>query len=142
MTLNDVKIVGNLTRDPETRYTENGTAVANVSLGVNEYYTPVEGGERRQITTFVDVQVWGPSAATLAEFGKKGAELLVEGSLRQDHWQDKQTNQNRSRLYVKAARWQFTQYRPKEPAETTPVAPAPGAEPLEPAKRAKKAAQA
>jgi single-strand DNA-binding protein len=114
MNVNDVKVVGNLTRDPEIRFTPKGTPVANVSLGVNENYTVDE--EKRQVTTFVEVQVWGSSAENLAKLAGKGQEILVEGSLRQESWEDKESGKNRSKLFVKAERWQFTQYRVHEAA--------------------------
>jgi single-strand DNA-binding protein len=120
MILNDVKIIGNLVNDPEVRFTPKGTPVANFSLASNETYRVDD--EKRQITTFVDVQVWGPSAENFGKLVRKGQEVLVEGALRQDHWEDKQTGQNRSKLYVKAERWQFTQYRRQE--ESTETAPA------------------
>ena len=109
MILNDVKIIGNLVSEPELRSTPNGTQVANLSVGINETYRVDD--EQRQITTFVEVQVWGPSAQNFANLVRKGQEIFIEGSLRQDRWEDKQTGQNRSKLYVKAERWRFTQYR-------------------------------
>jgi single-strand DNA-binding protein len=114
MNLNDVKIVGNVVRDPEIRYTPKGTPVANISLGINEIYTIDD--EKRKVTTFVDVQAWGPSAENLAKLVHKGQEIFVEGALRQDQWEDKETKQKRSRLFVKADRWQLTQYRASEQA--------------------------
>ena len=121
MILNDVKVIGNLVNDPEVRFTPKGTPVANLSLGINETYTVDD--EKRQITTFVDVQVWGPSAENLGKMVRKGQEILIEGALRQDRWEDKQTGQNRSKLYVKADRWQFTQYkRQEESPEAAPAA--------------------
>jgi single-strand DNA-binding protein len=68
------------------------------------------------------VQVWGLSAENVGKLVRKGQEVFVEGALRQDHWEDKQTGQNRSKLYVKAERWQFTQYRRQE--ESTEAASA------------------
>jgi single stranded DNA-binding protein len=112
MILNDLKIIGNLVNDPDVRFTPKGTPVANFSLGINETYRVDD--EKRQITTFVDVQVWGPSAENFGKLVRKGQEVFVEGALRQDHWEDKQTGQNRSKLFVKAERWQFTQYRRQE----------------------------
>ena len=123
MILNDVKVIGNLVNDPEVRLTPKGTPVANLSLGINETYTVDD--EKRQITTFVHVQVWGPSAENLGKMVRKGQEILIEGALRQDRWEDKQTGQNRSKLYVKADRWQFTQYKRQE--ESPEGAPAPAA---------------
>jgi single-strand DNA-binding protein len=112
MILNDIKVIGNLVNDPEVRFTPKGTPVSNLSLGINETYTVDD--EKRQITTFVDVQVWGPSAENLAKMVRKGQEIFVEGSLRQDRWQDKETGQNRAKVFIKAERWQFTQYRRQE----------------------------
>jgi single-strand DNA-binding protein len=119
MILNDVKVIGNLVNHPEVRFTPKGTPVANLSLGINETYTVDD--EKRQITTFVDVQVWGPSAENLGKMVHKGQEIFIDGSLRQDRWVDKESGQNRSKLYLKAERWQFTQYRRQE--ENTEAAP-------------------
>jgi single-strand DNA-binding protein len=109
MNLNEVKIVGNLVKVPEIQHTPKGTPVANVSLGVNENYTVDD--EKRKVTTFVEVQVWGPSAENLAKMVRKGQEIFVAGALRQDTWEDKETGKPRSRLFVKADNWQFTQYK-------------------------------
>ena len=118
MILNDVKIIGNLVGEPEVRFTPKGTQVVNFSLGINETYRVDD--EQRQITTFVDVQVWGPSAENFAKLVRKGQEVFIEGPLRQDRWEDKQTGQNRSKLFLKAERWQFTQYRRQEESNETP----------------------
>jgi single-stranded DNA-binding protein len=77
MNLNDVKIVGNLVKDPEIQHTPKGTSVANISLGVNESYSVDD--EKRKTTTFVDVQVWGVSAET-REIGSKRAGNLCRRS--------------------------------------------------------------
>jgi single stranded DNA-binding protein len=69
----------------------------------------------------VDVQVWGPSAENFAKLVRKGQEVFIEGPLRQDRWEDKQTGQNRSKLFLKAERWQFTQYRHQEASNETPA---------------------
>ena len=115
MNLNDVKIVGNVVRDPEIRYTPKGAPVANISLGINEIYTSDD--EKRKVTTFVDVQAWGPSAENLAKLVHKGQEIFVEGAIRQDQWEDKETKQKRSRLFVKVDRWQLTQHKAGEQAK-------------------------
>jgi single-strand DNA-binding protein len=109
MNLNDVKIAGNLVQEPELHHTPQGTPVTNVSLGVNETYTL--NNEKRTATTFVDVQLWGAAAENFAKLVQKGQQILVEGALRQDTWEDKSTKQNRSKLFVKAERWQFIQYK-------------------------------
>jgi single-strand DNA-binding protein len=117
MNLNDVKIAGNLVHEPELHYTPQGTPVTNVSLGVNETYTL--DNEKRTATTFVEVQLWGAAAENFAKLVQKGQQILVEGALRQDTWQDKLTKQNRSKLFVKAERWQFIQYKATEAQRET-----------------------
>lgn len=107
MNLNDVKVVGNLVKSPELRRTPGGTAVANVHIGINERYKV--DNTMKETTTFTEVQVWGPAAENLSKMAKKGQEILVEGSLRQDNWEDKETGASRSKLYINAERWQFTQ---------------------------------
>src|SRR5260370_5603140 len=99
MILNDVKVIGNLVNDPEVRFTPKGTPVANLSLGINETYTV--DAEKRQITTFVDVQVWRPSAENLGKMVRKGQEISIAGSTRQDHCEGTHTALNPSKLYVK-----------------------------------------
>jgi single-strand DNA-binding protein len=114
MQLNDVRIVGNLTREAEVHYTPQGTPVANASLGVNESYTV--DNQKKNLVTFVDVQLWGAAAENFAKFVEKGQQIFVEGALRQDTWQDKDTKQNRSKLFLKANSWQFVQYKATEVA--------------------------
>lgn len=96
---NKVILLGNLTRDPEVRYTPKGTAVAELGLAVNRVYT-TEGGEKREEATFVDVTLWGRTAEIAGEYLKKGRPVFVEGRLQLDTWDDKQTGQKRSKLKV------------------------------------------
>lgn len=97
--LNKVMIIGNLTRDPEIKYTPKGTAIADIGLAVNRNYT-TESGEKREETTFIDVTLWGRVAEIVGEYCKKGRPLFVEGRLQLDSWDDKQTGQKRSKLKV------------------------------------------
>jgi single-strand DNA-binding protein len=119
MNLNKALFAGNLTSNPELIRTPKGTPVVNTSLAVNEYYTG-EDGERQQITTFIDTKVWGPSAENFAKLAKKGQEILIEGSIRQDTWEDKDSGQKRSKLYVRADSWQFTQRKSAAPEVPAP----------------------
>ena len=96
---NKVILVGNLTRDPELRYTPSGTAIAKLSLAVNRSWRS-ESGENREEVTFVDVDAFGKQAETIGQYLRKGRPILVEGRLRMDQWEDKQTGQKRSRLGV------------------------------------------
>jgi single-strand DNA-binding protein len=96
---NKVMLIGNLTRDPEIKYTPKGTAIADIGLAVNRNYT-TEGGEKREETTFIDVTLWGRVAEIVGEYCKKGRPLFVEGRLQLDTWEDKQSGQKRSKLKV------------------------------------------
>jgi single-strand DNA-binding protein len=118
---NKVILVGNLTRDPELRYTPKGTAIAKIGMAVNRVWTS-ETGEKKEEVTFVDVDVFGRTAENVAQYLRKGSPLLVEGRLRLDTWEDKQTNQKRSKLGVVAELIQFLG-SPRTPGE---AASAPG----------------
>src|SRR5215211_4739765 len=108
---NRVILLGNLTRDPEVRYTPKGSAVAEVGLAVNRVYT-TEGGEKREETTFVDVTLWGRTAEIAGEYLKKGRPVLIEGRLQLDTWDDKQSGQKRSKLKVVGEAMQLLGGRP------------------------------
>lgn len=91
--------MGNLTRDPEVRYTPKGNAVVDITMAINRYFTP-DGGERREETVFVDITLWGRQAEIIGEYTRKGRPLYVEGRLQLDTWDDKQTGAKRSKLKV------------------------------------------
>ena len=97
---NKVILLGNLTRDPEVRYTPKGTAVAEVGLAINRFIPASDGGEKREETTFVDVTLWGRTAEIAGEYLKKGRPVLIEGRLQLDTWDDKTSGQKRSKLKV------------------------------------------
>src|SRR6185295_12239417 len=103
---NKVILVGNLTRDPELRYTPKGMAIAKIGLAVNRNWT-TEAGEKKEEVTFVDVDIFGRTAENVAQYMKKGRPILIEGRLRLDQWDDKQTGQKRSKLGVVAETVQF-----------------------------------
>lgn len=96
---NKVILAGNLTRDPELRYTPKGTAVAKLGLAVNRSWT-TETGEKREEATFVDVDAFGKQAEVISQYLRKGRSLLVEGRLRLETWDDKATGAKRSKLGV------------------------------------------
>ena|SRR6516164_5781833 len=103
---NKVILAGNLTRDPELRYTPKGTAVARIGLACNRKWKS-ETGEMKEEVTFVDVDAFGKSAETIGQYLKKGRPILIEGRLRYDTWEDKQTKQKRSKLGVVLESFQF-----------------------------------
>ena len=104
--LNRVLLIGNLTRDPELRYTPKGTAVTEIGLAVNRIYSG-EDGEKKEETTFVGVTLWARQAEIAGQYLKKGRPVFIEGRLQLDTWDDKQTGQKRSRLRVVAENLQL-----------------------------------
>lgn len=103
---NKVILMGNLTRDPETRQFSNGGYVCKFGLAVNRvYYT--KQGEKREEVTFVDIEAFDKSAETISKYMSKGSSILIEGRLKLDQWQDQQGN-NQSRLRVVCESFQFT----------------------------------
>lgn len=103
---NKVILMGNLTRDPEVRFTTGGTAICSFGMAMNRRYTTAQGEEREEVC-FVDVEVLGRQAEPCGNYLRKGAPTFVEGSLRLDQWNDKATGQKRNRLLVRAERVQF-----------------------------------
>lgn len=103
---NKVILMGNLTRDPEVRYTQSNVAICKVGLAVNRRFKDGQSGEWREETTFVDVTIFGKRGENFAKFHSKGKTAFLEGSLRFDTWEDREGNK-RSKLYVVADDWQF-----------------------------------
>lgn len=104
--LNKVLLLGNLTRDPELRYTPKGTAVADIALAINRVWTN-EQNQRQEETTYVDITLWGRQAELAQQYLTKGRGCFVEGRLQMDTWEDKATGQKRSKLKVVAENLQF-----------------------------------
>jgi single-strand DNA-binding protein len=96
---NKVILAGNLTRDPEMRYTPKGTAVAHIGLAINRTWK-TETGETKEEVTFVDVEAFGRQAEVISQYMRKGRPFLVEGRLKLDQWEDKNTHQKQSKLKV------------------------------------------
>ena len=133
---NKVILLGNLTRDPEVRYTPKGSAVCDLGLAVNRSYT-LDSGEKREEVTFVDVVLWARLAEIAGEYLKKGRPVFIEGRLQLDTWDDKQSGQKRSKLRVIGETMQLLGGRPpgtgggeggeSRSAKTTPPPKAAGA---------------
>ena len=119
---NKVILIGNLTRDPELRYTPKGTAIAKIGLAVNRVWTN-EAGEKKEEVTFVDVDAFGRTAENVGQYMRKGRPIMIEGRLRLDQWDDKQTGQKRSRLGVVAETVQFLGGAPGAGEASAPAAP-------------------
>lgn len=116
MNYNKVQIAGNLTRDPELRYTPKGTAIAKVGMAINRNWT-TESGERKEEVTFVDVDIFGRNAENVGQYMRKGSAMFVEGRLKLDSWDDKQTGQKKTRLGIVAESVQFIGGK-KEPQQS------------------------
>lgn len=102
--LNKVFLMGNLTRDPELRYTPSGTAVCQFGLAVNRRYTGRDG-EQKEDTCFVEVTMWGNRGVAISEYFTKGRPIFVEGRLKFDTWES--PDGRRSKLSVVAENFQF-----------------------------------
>jgi len=110
-TLNKVLLIGNLTRDPELRYIQSGTAVLDLGLAVNRRVKGSDGTWGDE-AAFIDVTVWGKQAENCAEYLSKGRPVFVEGHLQFDQWEDKKTGDKRSKLKVTAENVQFLGGKP------------------------------
>ena len=104
--VNKVMLLGNLTRDPEIRYTPKGTAVTDLGMAINRIRTG-DNGERIEEVTYVDVTLWGRTAELAGQYLAKGRSVFIEGRLQLDQWDDKATGQKRSRLRVVGENMQF-----------------------------------
>jgi single-strand DNA-binding protein len=122
--LNRVLLIGNLTRDPELRYTPKGTAVTEIGLAVNRIYSG-EDGEKKEETTFVDVTLWARQAEIAGQYLRKGRPVFIEGRLQLDTWDDKQTGQKRSRLRVVAENLQLLGSRQESEGSSSFSSPSP-----------------
>jgi len=126
---NKVILMGNLTRDPELRYTPKGTAIARIGLAVNRVWKS-ESGENKEEVTFVDCDAYGKTGETIGQYLKKGSPVLVEGRLRLHTWEDKNTKQKQSKLRVDVENFKFV--GPANRDGAAPVAPRPAAAPAAP----------
>ena len=114
--LNSVIIMGRLTRDPEMRHTQNGTAVASLTLACDRDFKP-KSGEKE--TDFIDVVVWGKAAEFAANYFNKGRMAIVEGRLQVRGWQDKDGNKRKSTEVV-ADRMYFGDSKQEGKKQTAP----------------------
>jgi single-strand DNA-binding protein len=129
---NKVILAGNLTRDPELRYTPKGVAIAKFGLAVNRTWKS-ETGESKEEVTFVDIDAFARQAEVVAQYMKKGRPILIEGRLKLDTWEDKNTHQKQSKLRVVLESFSFLDSQrtgeggsvvaPQAPRAAAPVAP-------------------
>ncbi len=115
--MNKVIITGNLTRDPELRYTPQGLAVCTFTIANNE------GPKEKKKVCFVEVVAWDKQAEFINQWFTKGKPILVEGQLHQDKWEDKETGKQRSKIKINGQRFEFIggKEEPKETKNTNDV---------------------
>lgn len=120
-TLNKVILIGNLTRDPEIRYTPKGTAVTGFGIAVNRTYVVESTNEKMQETTFLDITAWGKLAEIVERHLRKGACVMVEGRLQQQSWEDKATGDKRSKIIIVADNIQFLDAKKDDSSTPKPL---------------------
>lgn len=104
--LNKVMLIGNLTRDPEVRFTPKGNAVCDMALAVNRRYVS-DTGERVEEVTYLDIVLWNKQAELAGQYLAKGRSVFIEGRLQMDTWEDKATGQKRSKIRIVCENMQF-----------------------------------
>lgn len=104
--MNVVILKGNITRDPEIKYTPKGTACVEIGLAVNEVWFN-DANEKQEEVTFLDCRAWGRNAEAIAKSFSKGKPILINGKLKQERWDDKTTGKPRSKTLVIIERWEF-----------------------------------
>jgi single-strand DNA-binding protein len=129
--LNSVILHGNLTRDPELRFTQQAVEICDFSIAVNQSWKDKKTGEAREEVSYIDIVAFKGTATVCAEHLKKGRPVLVKGRLKQERWQD-QNQQNRSKVVVHAESVHFLGPKPNGPGEKAKDQPPAGASDPEP----------
>lgn len=113
--INKVILAGHLTRDPECRFSTKGTAIGRFTIAINRKWKEKDGAEREEVA-FIDCEAFGKTAETISSHFRKGNLLMVEGRLRTDNWEDKQTGQKRSKTLVNVQEFHFMGPKTSDPA--------------------------
>ena len=108
--VNKVFLMGNLTRDIELKHTPSDQSVATIGIAVNRTFK-TRDGESREETTFVDCEAWGRTAEVMSQYLRKGRPVFIEGRLKLDQWDDRETGNKRSKLKVVIDNFQFVDSR-------------------------------
>lgn len=124
---NKVILIGNVTRDPQVKTISGGTSVAELGLAVNRQWFDKSTNQKKEEVTFVDVTMWGRTAEVAGEYLRKGSQVLIEGRLQLDAWDDKSSGQKRSKLRVVGETMTMlggkSDTRQHEPAQQAPSEP-------------------
>ncbi len=124
--VNKVFLMGNLTRDIELKHTPSDQSVATIGLAVNRTFK-TRDGESREETTFVDCEAWGRTAEVMSQYLCKGRPVFIEGRLKLDQWDDRETGKKRSKLKVVIDNFQFVDSRGGDGGGSGGGRPAPAA---------------
>jgi len=125
--MNIVILSGNLTRDPEMRYTPSGQAVCEATVAVSKRWL-TESGEEKERVAFPGLVIWGKRGEAFAKHHRKGSKVLIRGELVQETWEDKETGKKREKTRVQVEDWEFAGPKPADgPSE--PPKPAPKSHP-------------
>lgn len=111
--LNRIELIGRLGRDPEARFTASGKKYAVFSVAVSRTWRSADG-QKQEATDWFQINAWGKLGETCLNYLKKGRLVFVEGQLRTDKWEDKQSGETRSRVYVFASGMQMLERKPGE----------------------------
>lgn len=133
MAFNQITLLGNFTREVETKYTTGGTAIAAFGMATSHKYTS-QSGEKREEVMFIDCEAFGRTAEIISKYCKKGHQVFIQGRLKLDTWEDKQSGQKRSKHKVVVETVQLLNQRERQPDDTrtrTPQKPPPQRFPVE-----------
>lgn len=128
--MNTVILSGNLVRDPELRYTQSGSPIANLTVANNRKWKD-QSGELKEEVSFIGVVAFGKQAEVISQHFKKGSKILVQGRLKQEQWEDKQTQKKQSKTVVTLESFEFFSSGQITNRETPPAG-GPKREPLPP----------
>ena len=112
MNLNQVMLGGNITRDIELRSLPNGNSIAQVGIAINRKWKDKDGNAQEEVT-FVDCEAWGKTAEVMHKYLAKGRPVFIEGRLKLDQWEDKESGQKRSKMKVVVESFQFIDSKPE-----------------------------
>jgi single-strand DNA-binding protein len=110
--LNSCHLIGRLTRDPDVRFTSTGVAIADISLAVSRFYK-TDQGDRKEETDFIDVTAFGKTGELMRDYLHKGDPCFIDGRLKLDQWDDRETGKKRTKLRVIAERLEFLSSKPQ-----------------------------
>lgn len=127
--VNKVILVGNLGKDPEVRYTSGGQAVASLRIATSRSWTDKQSNQKKEETEWHEVEAWGKTAELCGQYLAKGRQVYIEGRLKTETWDDKQTGQKRYKVKVVAEVVRFLSTKTAEASERQ--APDPGDAPAD-----------